>query len=251
MRLLDAKTLELKHKIDETLFPGVRGWNALAFSPDGKRLAVAGLAEEAFVKLWDVEKQKLIEGKADVGEIELELNVVGSLVYSPDGKLVAAVWRDAKIRLFDGQTGDFRTLLDPELKPTEAHHGVVGIAFSPDSKILASKGGDNTLLLWDLTEGKPGRTLKGHKGAVSAVAFSRDGRWIATGARTAKEDDYEVFLLDAKTGKVKQTFPDLKEPVHVVAFSPDGKTLTVCGGGGRGEGKDTKMTGEIWLFPLE
>jgi RNA polymerase sigma factor (sigma-70 family) len=252
VRLLDVKTLEVKHKIDETLVPGVRSWSALAFSPDGKRLAVAGGVEGAFVKLWDVEKQKLIEGKADLGEIPRELNEVGCLAFSPDGKVVAATWRDGNIRLFDGHTGDFTTLLDPELKPESRNHGITGIAFSPDSKTLASKGDDNTVVLWDLKEGKPGRTLKGHKGAVSAVTFSRDGRWIATGASTAKEDDYEVILWDAKAGEVKQTFPGLTEPVHVVAFAPDGKTLAVCAGGGRVEGPEIKKTsGAITLFPLE
>ncbi len=251
VRLLDAKTLELKHKIDETLVPGVRWWHALAFSSDGKRLAMAGVTEQAFVKLWDVEKRKLIEGKADPRELPPELNRgVSSLVVSPDGKVVAAAWDDAKVRLFDGQTGDFRTLLDTELKPHMI--GVGGIAFSPDSKTLASKGRDNTVVLWDLAEGKPRRTLKGHKGEVDAVALSRDGRWIATGGRTAKENDYEVILWDAKTGEVKQTFPGLTEWVRVVAFSPDGETLAVCGGGARGEGKDDiKTSGEIRLFRLE
>ena len=54
MRLLDAKTLELKHKIDGTLVPGLHSWTGLVFSPDRKLLAVAGFAEGAFVKLWDV-----------------------------------------------------------------------------------------------------------------------------------------------------------------------------------------------------
>jgi WD40 repeat protein len=188
VRLLDTKTLELKYKIDGTHVPGLRFWTGLAFSPDGRRLAVAGLAEGAFVKLWDVEKQKLIEGKADLGEIPPELNGVRCLAFSPDGKLVAAVWGDAKIRLFDGRTGEYRTLLEMELKPGSSWIGVGGVAFSPDSKILASKGGDNTMVLWDLTEGKPRRTLKGHKGEVDAIAFSRDERWIATGGRTAKEN---------------------------------------------------------------
>src|SRR5262249_41560290 len=159
---------------------------------------------------------------ADLGEIPRELNKVRCLAFSPDGKLVAAVWGDAKIRLFDGRTGEYRTLLEMELKPGSSWIGVGGVAFSPDSKILAGNGGDstNTVVLWDLTEGKPRRSLKGHKGEVYAIAFSRDGRWIATGGRTAKEIDYEVLLWDAKNGEVKQTFPGLTEWVHVVTFSP-------------------------------
>ncbi|MCI0460899.1 MAG: sigma-70 family RNA polymerase sigma factor, partial [Gemmataceae bacterium] len=170
VRLLDAKTLKPKHKIDKTHVPGIWAWGRLAFSPDGKRLALAGLTSSddghvPFLKLWDVEKQKLIEGK--LGDIprksnEVDANLVTCLAFSPDGKLVASAWEDdAKIRLFDGQTGDFRTLLDPKLG-AGGLHGITGIAFSPDSKTLASKGKDDTVVLWDLKEGKPGRTLKGH-----------------------------------------------------------------------------------------
>jgi RNA polymerase sigma factor (sigma-70 family) len=248
VRLLDAKTLGLKHKIDGTIIPGLDSLSGLAFSPDGKLLAVAGRSERAFVKLWDVERQKLIEGKTDLGEIPREL-VVKCLTFSPDGKLVATGWRDGKIRLFDGQTGDFRTLLGTELQRPK-FSGVGGIAFSPDSKTLATEGDDNTVVLWDLMEGKPRRTLRGHKGRVSAVAYSRDGRWIATGF-TAKGNDCEVLLWDAKNGELKQTFSGLTEWVNVVAFSADGKILAVCAGAGRDKGKEVKTTGELWLFPLE
>jgi RNA polymerase sigma factor (sigma-70 family) len=338
VRLLDAKTLKLKHKIDKTLVPGVFSWSALAFSPDSKRLAVAGRFDNngfapPFVKLWNVEQKQFIAGKADLETIPGGRNVVRSLAFSPDGTLVAASWFDGTIRLFDGRTGDFKTLLDPELKPAEAYHGASGLAFSPDSKTLASNGADNTVALWDLTEGKPprgerpdekkleqlianldddrfatrqeaskdleklgksaegamrkalaagglsleakrrlerllekagkaerrtlkghGRTLKGHKGPVEGIAFSKDGRWIATSGRAAKEGAYEVILWDARTGKVKQTFAGLTDQVRAVAFSPDGKTLAVCGGAGRRspEGKGRlKTSGALTLFRLE
>jgi WD40 repeat protein len=253
VRLLDAKTLELKHKIDETLVPGVSSWSALAFSPNGRRLALAGGTFSdgfsPFLKLWEVDKQKLIECKADFGGIPRDQNRISGLAFSLDGQLVAATWDDGKICLFDGQTGDFRILLGPELKP--AGVGGYGTAFSPDSKILAFQGADNAVVLWDLAAGKSRRALKGHKGAVNAVAFSRDGRWIATGGRTPKDNDNEVLLWDAKNGQIKQTFSGLTESVNVVAFSPDGKTLAVCAGHGMGEGNNFTTTGEIRLLRLE
>jgi GrpB-like predicted nucleotidyltransferase (UPF0157 family) len=96
--------------------------------------------------------------------------------------------------------------------------------------------------------------VTGREAFVYAVAFSKDGRWIATGGASAKGGVYEVILWDAKTGEVKQTFAGLTEWVHVVAFSPDGKTLAVCGGASRSsdEGKGSiKTSGELTLFRLE
>jgi RNA polymerase sigma factor (sigma-70 family) len=262
VRLLDAKTLALKHALDDTHVPDVRGWGPLAFSPDGKRLAVAGtalagVARESvpFLRLWDGQKQRFIEGKPDLGEIPrdvvyegiTETNGVDRLAFSPDGKLLATAWRDAKIRLFDGQTGDFRTLLDTELK-----HGarIGGIAFSPDSRAFAFSG-DNGVVLWDVTAAKPRLTLKTHKGHAGPVAFSKDERWIATAGRSANEgESYEVALWDAKTGEVKQTLPGLNEWIQAIAFAPDGKSLVVSGGSHAPEGKTYKSSGALWLLPL-
>lgn len=258
IRLLDAKTLELKHKIDETLVPGILHWSALAFSPDGKRLVVGGNARTGptnspapFLKLWDVEKEKLIDIKTAFEQIPQSSNVPRCIAFSPDGKVLAVTCCGAKVYLFDGQTAAFISALDTETNPP-AEVRFTGIAFSPDSQTLVSRADDKSLLLWDLAKRKPRGTLKGHKGWVGAVAFSPDGMWIATGASTEKENTYEVILWDAKTGEVKKTFSDLNVWTRAVAFSPDGKTLAVCAGHSTGEQRQgRKGVGELRLLRLE
>jgi WD40 repeat protein len=245
VRLLDAKTLESRHTIDSDS-------SALAFSPDGKRLAIAGNKSDdrrtPVLRLWDVDKQKLIECEVDLGETPARtIATLTPLVFSPDGQLMAgaAAYGDGRVRLFDGHTGDFRILLDPQLTPAFPS----GIAFAPDSKVLACRGSDNTVILWDLAAGKVRRTLKGRGGVVTTVAFSRDGRWIATG-ESSKKSNFEVLLWDAKNGEVKQVFP-CSATINAVAFCPDSKTLIVCAGHGRDEGNNVTTIGELRLIRLE
>jgi WD40 repeat protein len=74
--------------------------------------------------------------------------------------------------------------------------------------------------LWDAGSGKVLQTLKGHESCVNGVAFSRDGKTLASASR-----DKTVKLWDAGSGKVLQTLKGHESCVNGVAFSRDGKTL--------------------------
>jgi WD40 repeat protein len=81
---------------------------------------------------------------------------------------------------------------------------------------------DDTVRLWDAVTGTPLPTLKGHSGSVYSVAFSPDGKQVASGSA-----DHTVRLWDAVTGALLQTLKGhsswVYSVVHSVAFSPDGK----------------------------
>jgi WD40 repeat protein/tRNA A-37 threonylcarbamoyl transferase component Bud32 len=108
------------------------------------------------------------------------------------------------------------------LKRTLTGHGdsVIPVAFSPDSKTLASGSMDKTIKLWDTQTGTLRQTLTGHINGVHALAFSPDRMTLASGS-----DDKTIKLWDAQTGALKQTLAGSNSAVHTLVFSPDGKLL--------------------------
>src|SRR5436190_5964076 len=99
---------------------------------------------------------------------------------------------------------------EPKLRATlKGHTGaVVSVAFSPDSKTLASGSYDGTPKLWDMTTGKERATLGEYKGCVGCVAFSPDGKTLASGtigSPVGFPDLKYVKLRDVVTGKLRTT----------------------------------------------
>jgi RNA polymerase sigma factor (sigma-70 family) len=152
---------------------------------------------------------------------------VSSVVYSPDGKLLASAGWDRTIRLWDTATGK-------EVRRLEGHLGhVLCVAFSPDGKSLVSGGRegpnqDRPLRLWEVATGRELRPLTGflnwNWGQVGTVAYSPDGRNIASAGR-----DQMVRLWDVASGKEIGEALAQNGEVRAVAFSPDGKLLASAG----------------------
>src|SRR5262249_56872689 len=120
-----------------TPMAGVGSWgygnNAIAFSPDGQRLAAGG--EENLVRAGSVQGDPATLGK------HLSVHCVA---FRPDGKRVASGGADYKVRLWNVE-------LAAEAKSFEGHAGrVYSVAFSPDGQWLASGSEDKTVRLWPL-----------------------------------------------------------------------------------------------------
>ncbi len=113
----------------------------------------------------------------------------------------------------------------PELAIQTGHSGYINaVAYSPNGRIVASGGVDQTVKLWDVETGLEVRTLRGHSSAVQALRFSPDGRWLASGGT-----DVVINLWDVETGRIVRKFDGHQMTVTSLAFSPDGRTL-VSGG---------------------
>lgn len=99
-----------------------------------------------------------------------------------------------------------------------------GLAFSHDSKYLASASTDSTIRIWDATTGNELRVLAGHASAVRTVTFSADGKLLASGGADGK-----VKIWDVTTGRELTSLAGHKGRVNAVAFSRDSKLLASGG----------------------
>ena len=224
---------------------------ALAFSPDNRlvvssadTIAPSSTETDHVIRIWSAQDGQLLR------ELAGHTDGVPTLSFSPTGELLASGGKDKTVRLWDPTTGR-------EVHTLSGHRGVVNVvAFSPDGRVVASGGGrvdwkkwqgddhpiDKTIKLWDAAAGREIRTLTGSSGEIVSLAFSPDGRWLASGAGPIRHserggDPYDnvIRLWDAATGSVARELQTAQHAYQFtsgwnVAFNRDGSLLAAASG---------------------
>ena len=222
---------------------------ALAFSPDGTALALAGTSGS--LTLWDLTGRRVprvLPGGA---------GPLYAVAFSPDGATVAAASDGGSVLLWRPNTSPRARVLPVDHNPLFAvafspdastiatggasdtvivanadgrgtprhligHTGPVeSVAFNPDGSTLASASDDRSVILWDPATGQPiGDPLTGHLGAVTSVVFSANGRYVASGS---VDQTAIIWNLDTRLG---QPIGGHVGTVTSVAFGPRGTVFT-------------------------
>jgi WD40 repeat protein len=219
-------------------FKGHEGWVfSAAFAPPAKEnekeTRIVTASQDGTVMVWSIATQK--PGPPFQGH----LGPVYAARFSPDGRFVASagydkrvlLWRPEDVKPFDYEI--YRTdreAASPVFDSLDGHTaGVSCLRFSPNGKLLASGGHDNTVCVWDVEKRKLLKTLRGHAGRVRSVAFAPqlpdvEAQLLAgsydQSAKIWNLKDYEEFHIFGAP-----VFAGHEDAIFSAAFSPDNKSF--------------------------
>jgi len=225
-RVWDARTGEERQTLKS---PETRA-RGLALSRDGKMLVTSSITPPFQLWRWDMHPC------ANGPEMERRSPRLAGhngpafgVAFSPDDTLIAIAGTDGVVSLWDAATGLRKVSMAAQSQVEDRSWAV---AFHPtDRGRLAAGYSDNRVMIWDFGDAAngdtikvPTKTLKEHTHDVYCVAYSPDGRWLASGSW------HEVIIWDTATNKEVHRIGGFRGLIWSVAWSPDRLLLAVGGG---------------------
>ena len=142
------------------------------------------------------------------------LDVVESVVLSPDGQRLVSGSSDKTLKLWDAADGEeVKTL-------TGLSHRVLCLAFAPKGNGVAIGSAEETFRIWDVEKGEELQVFSGHSDSIASVAFSADGQQVVSGSL-----DNTLKIWDVDSGEELQTLTGHQGKLTSVAFSPSGQRI--------------------------
>jgi RNA polymerase sigma factor (sigma-70 family) len=229
--------------------------STLAVSADGKlAVAVNGNHVQGATRVFD-----LVSGRTLYTLGGWEGTSIEAAAISPDGRTLVTK-QDFSLRIREARTGKERRKID--LKRVNSYSRNEWVAFTPNGKAIAvtSQGGvihlidaDSGKTIRDFSNENPESSLGQGWTTVLGIAFSVDGKWLASGGFANDKGTYFARLWDVKTGKELRRFMHAKNSYGIpsLAFSPDAKTLATRSHDGRLRLFDVDTGKERKAFPKD
>ena len=226
VRMLDAMDGSLTTTLRGTGVSYAQRAGSLAISPSGKRIAAAGRNgdNQPIIDVFDLTTTKA--RRTLTGDPSPTI----CLVFSPDGKVLAAAHTNGTIDLWNPETGKLVTSF-------VAHaDGVWPIAFSPDGRLLATGNSDGSVTFFDAEGTKELGQIPAQPdlGSLLSVVFSPDGTLLAMGGSPNREGNSLIYVWELQvtnndgnkvTPKQKARFQGHHGHTYSLVFSPNGKLL--------------------------
>jgi WD40 repeat protein len=230
-----------------------RAVSALAFTADGRGLLSTGSPPfDETVRLWDIATGKELRRFAGIssvstpeGQVLITVTKDGIVHYwelatgkeirqwpasggdlhllhiTPDGRTLVSWSKDQVVRLWDAATGKELRRFDGPRFEEDSYHRIYAVAVSPNGQFVAFGGQVNYLVVYDMATGKEVRRLGKLPGATSALTFSADSRFLASGDWSGGT----VRLWELASGQQFQNWPGHQGRTFALSFAADSSVL--------------------------